>query len=143
VSAARVDRLEALLQRIQANRHQPRAGGSPQGEDRARRPSKPTPLEMAVEGQLGRGAGASPPARREPAPPPAKAEPAPPAVRPQPAPPPSKPEPAPPSGPRDVQPAAVAPASAPVARTSGSAAVDPTSATFGELLRRTLSLQPR
>jgi len=162
---SQVDKLEALLERVQRNRRSaPERGGAPAPAasgsaaptpQRAPRPSPPapvvapaaprpsrprpksgpTPLELAVEGQLQKPSSRPPAA--EPGP---RTEPSPPASSPPAAAAPAA-SPAPSVG-TPVKPDSVAPPSAPIVQTTGRAA-QAGPATFGALLDRTLRLRPR
>ncbi len=145
--SGQVDKLHNLLTRVQENRTQPRAQAvapapaavepEPPAAQRATRAS--SPLEMAVAGELDRAQPAPAPAPPAAAPAPPAAAPAPPAAAPAPAP---APAPASPEGgivladPNPVEPARS------VAQVVSKSPVG-TDLSFGELLRRSLSLRPR
>jgi hypothetical protein len=165
-AAAKVQKLEQLLERIGRNRVVARAaaGGAPTVEHPVRevaaRERRPSPLQQAVA-QSARPAAATlkgtapaaptPPAQTfsRPAPdappkraPARSAKPAAPAASPPPAEQPTAIHPAG-SAPTAIAPGRSLPPSEPIVKITGGDVVSTSPATFGELLSRTLSLKPR
>lgn len=161
MSASRIQKLEALLERVQDNRNKPRAI-SPSPSSHAKPAPSASPLEAAMQDL---GVVAPKPSSRPPKPTPAAR----PSVKPEPRPEPPKPKPEPavmkapprpkpvapvrpkpvaakPVTPKPAQPISLEPtppaASGPVAAVASEPETT-SPATFGSLLDRTLKLRPR